>query len=235
MKPEISTHYYDDGLHRFEYTLQRKARIRHRYIRIREGQARVTAPQRTPLSTLHAFVADHAEWITQKIQKASERTRDLTRPGAVILWHGKRYTITTILGKTKNITFQNNIAHFTSPESPTHERLQALMWQHYKTHAPDYITPRLKAWAETMNLHPGRVTFRRARTRWGSCSSRNTLSLNIYLMMLPDELMDYIIVHELAHIRHKNHGKDFWALVALYVPQYQKNRRQLRSYESYLI
>ena len=112
MKPEASTHHYDDGLHRFEYTLQRKARIKHRYIRIREGQARVTAPQRTPLSTLHSFVADHAEWIARQIRKASEHTSDLTRPDAVMLWHGKRYAITTALDNAKNITFQNSIAHF---------------------------------------------------------------------------------------------------------------------------
>jgi len=234
MKPEISHHHYHDGTHRFDYTLQRKARIKHRYIRIRDGQAHVTAPRHTPLKTLHVFVADHAEWIARQIQKSSEHTNDLTRSDATVLWHGKTYSVTIASGKSVKLKFENGIAHFTLPKPHNHERLQQLLWHHYKIHASDYILPRLETWAKTMNLYPVRVTFRRARTRWGSCSSLNTLSLNTHLMMLPDELIDYIIVHELAHIRYKNHGKDFWALVARYVPQYQKKRKQLRAYEAHL-
>jgi len=234
MKPESSHHRYDDGRYRFDYTLQRKARLKHRYIRIRDRQARVTAPRNTPFKTLHTFVAQHAEWIARQIQKSSEYTQDLTHADATVLWRGESYSVTIISGKTKRITFENGTARFTLPEPHDHEHLQALLWQHYKTHAPDHILPRLEAWTKTMNLHPVRVTFRRARSRWGSCSSRNTLSLNTQLMMLPDELIDYIIVHELAHIRYKNHGKDFWALVARYVPQYQEKRRQLRAYEAHL-
>jgi len=234
MKPELSRHRYDDGVHRFDYTLQRKIRLKHRYIRIRDGQAHVTAPRRTPLKTLHVFVADHAEWIARQIQKTSEHTKDLTRSDATVLWRGESYSVTTASGKADSLEFKNGTAHFTLPEPHEPQRLQALLWQHYKTHAPDHILPRLETWAKTMKLYPERVTFRRARTRWGSCSSRNTLSLNTHLMMLPDELIDYIIVHELAHIRYKNHGKDFWALVARYVSQYQKKRKQLRSYEAHL-
>ena len=234
MKPEISRHHYDDGLHHFDYTLQRKARLKHRYIRIRDGQARITAPRRTPLKTLHAFVADHAEWIARQIQKASEHTKDLTHSDATILWSGESYSVTITSGKAKSITFKNGTAHFTLPEPHNHERLQALLWQHYKTHAPDHILPRVARWAKTMNLHPEHVTFRRARTRWGSCSAHNTLSLNTHLMMLPDELIDYIIVHELAHIRHKNHGNDFWALVSQYLCNHNQLRKSLREYEPFL-
>jgi len=235
MKPEVSHHHYHDGLYRFDYTLQRKARLKHRYIRIRDGQAHVTAPQRTPLKTLHAFVADHAEWITRQIQKSSEHTKDLTRPDATVLWRGESYSVTTTSGKAAKLKFENSTAHFTLPKPHNHERMQHLLWHHYKTHAPDHILPRVARWANTMNLHPERVTFRRARTRWGSCSTRNTLSLNTHLMMLPDELIDYIIVHELAHIRHKNHGKDFWELVARYLPQHKTCRQTLRKYEFLLL
>lgn len=231
MKPEISYHRYDDGRYRFDYTLQRKSRLRHRYIRIRDGKARITAPRRTPLNTLHTFVADHAEWIARALQKAAEHTIDLSQPDATVFWHGESCSVTITSGKSSKITFENGTAYFTLPKPHNHERLQQLLWQHYKRHAPGYILPRVDAWSETMALHPERITFRRARTRWGSCSVRNTLSLNTHLIILPDELIDYIIVHELAHIRHKNHSKDFWALVARYLPNYKNDRQALRKYE----
>jgi len=234
MKPEISRHHYDDGLHHFDYTLQRKARLKHRYIRIRDGQARITAPRRTPLKTLHAFVADHAEWIARQIRKVSEYTKDLTHPDATVLWLGESHPVAIASGKHRQLDFADGLARFTLPEPHEHAHLQTLLWQHYKRHAPDYILPRVAAWSDTMKLYPKRVTFRRARSRWGSCSSRNTLSLNTALMMLPDELIYYIIVHELAHIRHKNHGKDFWALVARYLPRYKACRQSLRKYEFFL-
>jgi len=82
-----------------------------------------------------------------------------------------------------------------------------------------------------MGLQPSRVSFRKARTRWGSCSGRDSISLNLYLAALPQELSDYVIVHELAHIRHKNHAKVFWSLVHRYIPDWKEKRKKLREYE----
>ena len=81
-----------------------------------------------------------------------------------------------------------------------------------------------------MNLKPKKVSFRKAKTRWGSCSSVNNISLNIALTALPQTLSDYIIIHELAHIKHKNHSKDFWNLVEKYYPNYIEARKELKNY-----
>ena len=83
-----------------------------------------------------------------------------------------------------------------------------------------------------MNLKPRKVSFRKAKTRWGSCSDVNNISLNIALTALPQTLSDYIIIHELAHIKHKNHSKDFWNLVAQYYPDHKEARRRLKDYST---
>jgi len=85
-----------------------------------------------------------------------------------------------------------------------------------------------------MNLHPTNISFRKAKTRWGSCSSKNSISLNIGLVMLPKELSDYIIVHELAHIKEKNHSKNFWKLVQSYYPNYKVAKEKLKNYSNLL-
>ena len=100
----------------------------------------------------------------------------------------------------------------------------------YKNYAPTLFLSRVEHFSKIMNLKPTKVSFRKAKTRWGSCSSSNNISLNIALTMLPQELSDYIIVHELAHIKHKNHSKDFWNCVERYYPNYKNARNALKQY-----
>jgi predicted metal-dependent hydrolase len=233
MKPEPTRHRYDDGEHRFEYTLTLKPRMRHRYIRIRNGTAHVTAPIGTPRHTIEAFVADKAAWIARHLHRHTPV--DLTRPDTVLYWRGERYPIRIERGTPQRFRFENNQAIFTLDAPPSHDAMLPLVHHHYKQHAPTILLPRIEHWARIMQLHPTRVSFRRARTRWGSCSSRNALSLNTRLLMLPDRLIDYVIVHELSHIRHKNHSRAFWDLVARYQPDYKRLRRAIRPYEDFLV
>ncbi len=104
----------------------------------------------------------------------------------------------------------------------------------YKNCAPTLFLDRVEKFAHQMQLFPSRVSFRKAKTRWGSCSSKNSISLNIALTALPRYLSDYIIIHELAHIKEKNHSKAFWALVAKYYPNHKEAREELKKFATIL-
>jgi predicted metal-dependent hydrolase len=231
----MTTHHYDDGTRRFDYTLILKPRMRHRYIRIRDGRVIVTAPRRTSRRTIEAFVEAKADWIARHLDAARENTpTDLTSPDAHLYWRGERYPVQIEHGETARLTIGNGAARFTLPHPPDPATLLTLFQAHCKQHAPHTLLPRIEHWAAIMDLRPTRIGFRRARTRWGSCSSRDSLSFNTWMMILPDALIDYIIVHELAHIRHKNHSRDFWELVARYIPDWHQKRKALRRYEPFL-
>lgn len=76
-----------------------------------------------------------------------------------------------------------------------------------------------------------KISVRNSRTRWGSCSRKGTLSFNYKIVFLPEHLADYLVVHELCHLREHNHGKAFWSLVSESVPDYALRRKELRNFD----
>lgn len=117
------------------------------------------------------------------------------------------------------------------PQNTTQEMLQELFNDFYKKEAIKTISPMVEKWAEKMALYPENIAFRKATRQWGSCSSQNNLSFNYYLMKLPLYMIEYVVVHELAHIKEKNHSKNFWALVEKSLPNYKTVVTELREFE----
>jgi predicted metal-dependent hydrolase len=101
----------------------------------------------------------------------------------------------------------------------------------YKTHkekARSLISERLIHWNQFYNFQYGRISIRNQKTRWGSCSRKGNLNFSWKLAVLPEDLADYVIVHELCHLKEFNHSAKFWGLVAKTIPDYKKRRNELR-------
>ena len=94
--------------------------------------------------------------------------------------------------------------------------------------ARDEITPRAHRAAAALGVEVARVTIRDPRTRWGSCSSTGSLSFSWRLVLAPEEVLDYVVWHEVCHLREMNHSPRYWALVARHCPGYEEPRRWLR-------
>ena len=92
------------------------------------------------------------------------------------------------------------------------------------------IGKRVRHYCETMGVTVGYVTVKNQKTRWGSCSAKGNVNFNYQLAFLPDKLLDYVVIHELAHRRHMDHSEAFWAEVEKYCPDYLERRKQLKEY-----
>lgn len=108
------------------------------------------------------------------------------------------------------------------------EMVEPLLERWYRREARRHLGARVEALSERMGLHPSAITIRGQRTRWGSCSSAGRLNFNWRLMFAPTEVVDYVVIHELAHLRHMNHSAEFWALVARFDPLYLEHRKRLK-------
>lgn len=88
---------------------------------------------------------------------------------------------------------------------------------------------KLKKYCDVYNAYPTKICIRNQKTRWGSCSRRGTLNINYRILFLPDHLVDYLIVHEICHLKEFNHSEDFWHLVSHAIPNYKKCRGEIRN------
>jgi len=110
----------------------------------------------------------------------------------------------------------------------THRGVCELLAKHYKRAAMEAFPRRMQYWSERMGLVPKKLSFRSQKTRWGSCSSAGHISLNWKLMAAPPEVIDYVIVHELCHLKYPHHQVSFWNLVETQIPHHKELRRWLR-------
>jgi len=106
---------------------------------------------------------------------------------------------------------------------PTVEEIKEL-----KNHAKAYIPEKIEYYSRLMGLYPSEVKINSAKKRFGSCSAKNSINFSCLLMRYPHEAIDYVIVHELAHIKHKNHGREFYLLIESVLPDWRARSRLLK-------
>lgn len=100
----------------------------------------------------------------------------------------------------------------------------------YKNEIEKILPNIVETFSKKMNLYPTSISYRKNKRTWGSCNFKNGLNFNILLMKFPLEIMQYVVIHELSHIKHKNHSKNFWNLVEKYCPNYKQIEKEFKNF-----
>ena len=218
------------------YTHVVSKRSRHIRLSIKpDGSLRVSTPPRIKESEIISFIESQKEWI--QIHQA--KIEQLKQNESEILLFGKTYQKILQYSSTHKTGFRiEKKSLIYNPISPPNNVDQNNPFSQYskqlerflKTTAASYIPTRVTQIAATMNTTFSALTLRQQKTRWGSCSSSGNLNFNWRLVHYPPAIIDYVIVHELAHRTHMNHGQSFWALVARYDPDYKMHIRYLKKH-----
>jgi predicted metal-dependent hydrolase len=189
----------------------KNSRAKHLSIRInQQGEIRVTVPGRLPMNRAEAFLISRRPWIQVKLDEISRASGQYRLPAVG--------DVVNIRGKELEITLRAN-------EQTGEEALWRILLQEARLYLPE----RVDFLADQYGLRYTGLKIRRMKSRWGSCTAKNSINLNSWLMMLPEALSDYIILHELVHTIHRNHSQPFWETLDQYTHGKSKElRKELR-------
>jgi predicted metal-dependent hydrolase len=118
----------------------------------------------------------------------------------------------------------------TAQFDPAIYELRAILDWWFRNRARDVLTARVEHYSVLMNVHSARLTVRDTRSRWGSCSSRGSLNFSWRLILAPSPILDYVVIHELAHLRELNHSPRFWTILAEHCPDYPLHQAWLKEH-----
>ncbi|OUR72553.1 hypothetical protein A9Q76_03635 [Arcobacter sp. 31_11_sub10_T18] len=191
------------GAHDVNVLFEKKARLKHSYMKILdEKNIKIKGNFFFTKNDAKDFIQSKSQWIQKHITHLKSKKLSENE----FFYMGKKY-----IREDFEETFVN-------------------LDEFYRQKAHELIPSIVEKYAEQMQLYPQSLKFRKNKSRWGSCSFSNNINLNIYLMKLPLEAIEYVVVHELAHIKHKNHSRAFWSLVAYYLPQYKMAEKLMKNY-----
>jgi predicted metal-dependent hydrolase len=193
-----------------------------------DGQVIVRAPKWATDDQIHSFVTQKTNWIFEQ-QDTARRWRELNAPkqflpGETFWYLGQAYPLELVGRSQPKLTLNGN---FQLSKGALSEARQVFT-EWYREQTRSVVGDRVRLYAEEMDLRYKKLRITSAQTRWGSCSSLGNLNFPWRLVMTPLEAIDYVVVHELAHLRHPNHSKVFWVLVASILPDYMARRKWLR-------
>jgi hypothetical protein len=211
---------------------------RSRSIRLRvkpDQSVHVTFPRYVTLQEAIRFAEQHTDWVSRQKSKIENRVPRLSEDNPIktrsftILFQKHSGKFTVRQAKNQITLFYPEEQGLNVPASL--EKVRRVVAAVYRIEAREYLPGRLAQLAAKCGFRYNGLTIRNNKSNWGSCSSRNTISLNLHLMKLPDHLIDFILLHELVHTRVKNHGPEFWKMLdAVTGGQAKQLTREVKKY-----
>jgi predicted metal-dependent hydrolase len=204
----------------------RAPRARRYILRIRpDGSLRVTVPRWGSRREARDFVARQQRWIERERQRVlQEHGSREWRDGSEVWLHGQRVRV-TVTSKGDDVAIAYGDRRVSAPRGAD---VRGAIEQDLRQLARQELEPRLRELAAHHDLRPGRVSIRNQRSRWGSCAREGNIALNFRLVQMPPDIRDYVLLHELMHLRQQNHSRRFWRLVEHVCPGFKEAERWLR-------
>ncbi|MDQ3098924.1 MAG: M48 family metallopeptidase [bacterium] len=194
---------------------------------------RLLLPQRTPIRDGEKFIESNSVWVYkewQRIAKAREKQSHLFEPFLeknTIVYLGKKYQLVIDVGKRvlPPVVVEDGVIVVQCVKADLAEKI---LERWYRQQAKAVITGSLEYYRAKMDLDYNDLTIKDQKTRWGSCSSQGNLNFSWRLILAPKDVLDYVVVHELAHLVEMNHSDRFWDVVTTYFPDFKKQVKWLR-------
>ena len=202
-------------------------------LRIKKGSPEILCPLHTREEVLRSFINSKNEWLLKKVTnqvKEIEKIKALNTD--YLLFKGKRFRIKSI-SKVSNVRISKGIISLSEKKFNKDKKKFATKYLVHK--AIIYLHARVKQISEEIKINYDGLKIRKYKRIWGCCINQKTINLNWKLIMLPTDIINYIIIHELCHVIEPNHSKKFWNLVRKFDPKFERKKKWLKTNGSYII
>ena len=195
-----------------------------------DNRVEIRVPWLYNINNVESFLVKHSRWLFKRLDSKNDNVITQKRfvDGELHYFLGKQYPININISSKNSIVFQDNVIRI-STKSP--DLVESLLDRWYLEQAKrvfqEIAIPLVKQ-MEKYNVAPTSFSIRKMKTRWGSCSRKGSISLNLHLVKLPEQCIKEVILHELCHLVHFNHSKEFYALMTAEMPDWKVWKKELR-------
>lgn len=236
MRRELPRCEMEIGGKRVEYRIRRNPRARRVLLKMQDDLGLVVVlPRWFAASGVPGVLLENRAWVLRALAKRdADIAAHAPEPGGVrtILYQGRRIPLRSLLEPHRSppllLLSGGEFLLHAAPPGPDAEAFESLLHRWYRARAQALFPQKVALWAARTGLRPRTLRIGDLKTRWGSCSSLGTVSLSWRLLLAPEEVLDYLVVHELCHLRRPDHSASFWNLVGAYLPDYNRPRNWLR-------
>ncbi|MEH6579369.1 MAG: SprT family zinc-dependent metalloprotease [Amphritea sp.] len=219
-----------------DYQVRRSNRRKTVAIEVRRNEVRVLAPTAVSDSWIDSFVAQKEDWIKKRLAEFAQYPEPEADPvieeGSRLMLLGQSYSLhirESNQSSRVEVLSERIVLHLSGRlRRPRDESIKQQLEGWYRQQAQAYIEQRVSYWAEVMNEQPSAIKVRSYRRKWGCCNSRGELRFNWLLIMAPPEIIDYVVIHELSHLKHMNHSARFWQRVVIYCKDFKQAQGWLK-------
>ncbi|WP_226642349.1 M48 family metallopeptidase [Microbulbifer variabilis] len=214
------------------YRLVRSARRKRLGLVLAQSGVEVRIPQRCAARHGHQFLQENIQWVRAQLLAANKRAAQVPQYrfefGEYFPWLGKMRYLKRAANQADAAITEEAIRLYTLASAPTEQQLQGALQRLYQREALALLTEKSQRLSEQLDLQFSSLRIRRTKSKWGHCSIRGELQYNWLVCLAPEPVVDYLVAHEVSHLRYHNHGRDFWLLVQSVCPRYKELRRWLR-------
>lgn len=202
-------------------------------IKIAEGKVSVVAPKTFPIKEINALVVKKQCWIKQKLAIQNKVLKVQPKQfvtGELFPYLGKNYRLKIESGTYPDLKFQQEefIASVRDVSADNAPAIKKMLIKWYQQQAETILLKSTEKYSEIIGVTPSKIAIKSYKARWGSCSIRHEIQYNWKIVMAPKSIINYLVVHELCHIKHHNHSPSYWKTVAKYYPEYKQSRVWLK-------
>lgn len=194
------------------------------------GRVVLSVPYHTPKGEIERFIEERESWIAKKISEKERSIRENKKvfiPGETFLYLGESYPLEIREPDRYEPPLKLSFGKFILDQDRI-EEARDLFIHWYKKEAQEAIAGRADYYSHRLHLFPKGIRITSAQSRWGSCARDNRLSFSWRVILAPLAIVDYVLIHELSHIKEKNHSRSFWGNVASVLPDYKRRRLWLK-------